>query len=166
MPLTVRIASNADQEAVIHVIKTVYDEFGFPWYPEGYHVDLYDLDAHYRDHGDTFYLAELDGQPVGTAALELFPKIERELRRVPGVDCSVERLYVLPSIRRAGVATALMNRVIEDARAAGRTRMEIWTDKNFTAAHALYQRLGAEVVAERLCDDPEESPEWGMALNL
>lgn len=167
MPVSVRLASNADQDAVVRVIKTVYDEYGFPWYPEGYHKDLYDLDGHYRDQGDAFYIAELDGEPVGTAALEHFDRVADDApRRVGGADCSVERLYVVPEARREGVASALMRRVIEDARAAGRTRMEIWSDKRFEGAHRLYERLGAAVVAERLCDDPEESPEWGLALDL
>lgn len=152
---------------MVKVIKAVYDEYDFPWYPDGYHKDLYDLDAYYRDHGDIFYLAELDGQPVGTAALEHFSEVpEGDDRRVAGADCSVERLYVVPEARRAGVGSALMQKVIVDARNGGRKRMEVWTDKRFEAAHKLYERLGAKVVAERLCDDPEKSPEWGMALDL
>lgn len=44
--------------------------------------------------------------------------------------------------------------------------MEIWSDKRFVEAHRLYQRLGAFVVADRICSDPDNSPEWGLLLPL
>jgi hypothetical protein len=42
--------------------------------------------------------------------------------------------------------------------------MEMWSDKRFEDAHRLYQKLGAEVVGERICHDPDQSPEWGLLL--
>jgi hypothetical protein len=44
--------------------------------------------------------------------------------------------------------------------------MEIWSDKRFAEAHALYRSLGAKLVGERICHDPEQSPEWGFLLDL
>jgi hypothetical protein len=44
--------------------------------------------------------------------------------------------------------------------------MEIWSDKLLADAHRLYQRHGAEVVAERVHDDPDASAEWGLVLEL
>jgi len=175
MQLTIREATNDDIEDVVRVIRTVYDEYSFSWEEDGYHADLYDLEKAYRDAGDTFYIAELDGKIVGTAALELFARIEGEegtivplkgYQRIAGIDCSIERLYVHPDGRRNGVGRALFDRVINDAKAKGRTTMEIWSDKKFVDAHRLYERMGAKVVGERLCDDPEQSPEWGLLLPL
>lgn len=174
MGLVVREAGNGDVAEVVRVIRAVYDEYGFPWEEEGYHADLYDIEASYQAHGDKFYVAEWEGHVVGTGALELFPKVngtvgvsERDgYIRVAGADCSIERLYVHADGRRRGVGRAVMERVIADARESGRTRMEIWSDKRFTEAHRLYEKLGARVVGERLCDDPELSPEYGLALDL
>jgi hypothetical protein len=56
--------------------------------------------------------------------------------------------------------------VLEEARAADRRRLAIWSDKRFADAHRLYERFGARVVAERVGDDPDKSPEWGLVLGL
>jgi putative acetyltransferase len=162
--------------AVILVIKEVYDDYGFPWEPEGYHRDLYDIEGYYDRQGDQFFLAEIDGQPVGTVAVEFFDPIlapdgaatfEKDgYVRVAGTDCSLERLYVVKGARNAGVGTALVKLAMEIARADGRTNMELWSDKKLVEAHRLYKRLGARVVGERICDDPDLSPEWGLLLPL
>lgn len=175
MGLSIRQATNADVAHVVRVIKSVYDEYGFAWEEDGYHADLYDLEAAYTAIGDTFYVAEWEGHVVGTGALELFDVIPAEtdaivqkgdFLRIGGTDCSIERLYVHPDGRRKGVGRALMQQVIDDAIAKGRSHMEIWSDKRFEDAHRLYEKFGARVVGERICDDPDESPEWGLSLGL
>jgi len=145
--------------------------------------DLYDLDGHYLSKGHGFWVAELDnehaklekGAIVGTCGLELFPRlpgrpgivaeIEGQVR-VCGSECSLERLYVLPEGRDLGLGSALLRTAIKQALEEGRTWMEIWSDKKLTLAHQLYERFGAILVGERICDDPDKSPEWGMALEL
>lgn len=174
--MTIRLAAQDDEAAIQHVIRTVYDEYGFPWEPDGYHADLYDLKGYYLDPGDPFWVAEVDGKVVGTVALELFERMPgapstlhyppQGLPRIGGCDCSIERLYVHPEGRRLGVGFALTQTVINEARRQGRTQMEIWSDKKFEDAHRLYKRFGAVVVAERTCDDPDESPEWGLIISL
>lgn len=168
--ISIREATAADRDAVVRAIKAVYDEYGFAWDPEGYHADLYDLDGFYTARGDIFYVASVDGVIQGTGALELFPPhpvgFANPLPRIPGCDCSIERVYVHPEARRRGIGKAITERVMADAKAQGRKKMEIWSDKRFTEAHLLYQKMGAEVVAERICDDPEQSPEWGLELKL
>jgi putative acetyltransferase len=168
--LHLRQATAQDQPEVIRVIKAVYDEYGFDWDPEGYHSDLYSLEESYAARGDFFYVGVFDGEVRGTAALEIFTEIPSgivaPMVRIAGSDCSIERVYVDPLARRKGIGRALSEYVIAEAKGRGRRQMEIWTDKRFTEAHRLYQSLGAEIVAERLCDDPEQSPEWGMMLRL
>ncbi len=112
---------------------------------------------------------------VATCGLALFERLpgrfgelvrwEEEVR-IGAADCSLERLYVRPSIRRAGLGSALLEHAIGEARRQGRKTMEIWSDKKLTLAHRLYERRGAIRVGDRICDDPDESPEWGMALAL
>ena len=167
---TIRRATNNDINGIVDVIKSVYDEYGFGWHPESYHADLYDIESSYDAAGDIFYVAEVDGRIAGTAALELFPMIENafdgHLVRTVGCDCSVERLYVHPDFRRRGIARQLMDRVIADAKELGRSSMEVWSDKQFVEAHAFYKQIGARLVGDRLCDDPEQSPEYGLVLDL
>lgn len=162
-------------EGVIRTIKAVYDEYNFTWEIDGYHADLYDIQAHYADQGDTFYVALVDGQVVGTVAIERFPLTDGPegtiiqldgLRRVAGSDCSMERLYVHPDARKAGVGSALIQHVLNVAKKEGKQGMELWSDKRFGDAHRLYGRFGATVVGDRICFDPDESPEWGLYLQL
>ena len=167
--MIIREARRGDEEAVVRVIRGVYDDYGFSWDPETYHQDLYDLERFYWDGGDGFYVAEAAGVVVGTVALELFEPGSLTLSglaRLEGCDCSIERLYVDKGGRNLGVGSSLFQFVLEELRGRGRTQMEIWSDKRFTEAHRLYERFGAKVVAERICDDPDESPEWGLVLTL
>lgn len=176
MSLSIRPATAADVEAVIRVIRAVYDEYGFTWDPAGYHADLYDLQHHYLDRGHAFWVAQQeDSAIIGTVALECFDPLPgapgtaltiENTVRLGGCDCALQRLYVHPQARRQGTGSMLVNTVIKDAGQRGRRHLEIWSDKRFRDAHRLYGKFGAVPVAERICDDPDESPEWGMLLRL
>ena len=144
----IRRARAADSAAAAAVVKAVYDEYGFTWDEGGYHRDLQDVEVSYA----AFFVAELAGRVVGTAGLS--------------EQASLERFYVLPEARGAGVGSALLTAVADEARERGQTRLEIWSDKRFTDAHRLYQRHGARVVGERVHDDPDSSHEWGLRLEL
>ena len=173
--MKIRLATQNDVEHAVRIVRAVYEEYGFTWDPEVYHADLYDLEGHYLRLGNPFWLAEWEGLPVGTVALEVFdPLPEGDGKiclhegkvRVAGADCSLERLYVHPEARRRGIGGALTAQVIEEAKRRGRTRMELWSDKRFGPAHQLYGGFGAEVVGDRICDDPDVSPEWGLRIDL
>ena len=204
---TIREATGADSEAAAAVVRAVYEEYGFTWEEGGYHADLHDLQAHYLDCGDRFWVAEFaptgqltdisgaasqppspqpppppgtnilqgEGGIVATCGLELFPLIPGSIGevvthegklRAGGSDCSLERLYVHPLARKQGIGAALFEKTLTEARALGRRAMEIWSDKEFGDAHRLYERYGARVIGERICDDPDEAEEWGLVLDL
>lgn len=174
MKFHIREATNADALEIAHVVKTVYDEYGFTWDADDYHADLYDPERYYIREGGAFFVAEgehIEGV-IGLAIHPLVPgsvgtPVEHEGRiRVAGTDCSLERLYVLPNSRRKGLGDALSRAVVERAKLQGRAAMEIWSDKRFVDAHRLYGRFGAEPVGERICHDPDQSPEWGLVIRL
>lgn len=173
-PVNIRPATQLDAPGAVATVKEVFDEFGFTWEAEGYHADLYDLEGHYLGPGHGFWVVELEGRIVGTAGLivrEAFPDeppvqtVEGAVR-LGGTDCEMARLYVRPAARGQGVGRALAQRVADEARERGCRAMEIWSDKRFVDAHRLYQKLGAVVVADRVSDDPDLSPEWGLVLRL
>jgi GNAT superfamily N-acetyltransferase len=182
MDARIRLARPEDGPGVVAIVRAIYDEYGLTWDPYTYHADLYDLKGHYLDCGHSFYVAEcyVPGGPqpmkvVGTIAARFFEPVpgqpdacvEYDARvRVGGADCALDRLYVHSEFRRKGVGTGLCNSVVEEARARGRRLVEIWSDKRFEDAHRLYEKLGAKVVGERICHDPDHSPEWGLALHL
>lgn len=162
--------------AAADVVHEVYDEYGFIWEADGYHSDLYQLGTAYLKPGDAFFVAvdSTTARLVGTAALVRFEPVPSgdtvhlldETVRVAGADCSLERLYVRKDARRAGLGRVLMQRTIDFAKSRGAQRLEIWSDKRFVEAHRLYQAFGAVVVGERICDDPDQSPEWGLKIQL
>ena len=160
MTAIIRRATEADAESVVAAVRAVYDEYGFAWDADGYHADLANTRRHY---GDAFWVADEDGDVVGTAGLELSGA---KVGQLEDCDCSLERLYVLDQARGRGAGSALVRAVVDEARAHGRRRLAIWSDKRFEDAHRLYERLGARVVAERVHDDPDSSHEWGLALDL
>ena len=157
--MRIRRAEHADAAAIAGVVRAVYDEHGFTWDADGYHADLRDAAAHY---GGAFWVAELDGELVGTVGLELGAGRTGGLE---GCDCSLERLYVLDRARGRGAGSALLRAVLAEARAHGRRRLAIWSDKRFEDAHRLYERFGARVAGERVHDDPDASHEWGLVLD-
>jgi ribosomal protein S18 acetylase RimI-like enzyme len=59
-----------------------------------------------------------------------------------GTAWGVRDLYVDPAHRRGGVARALVDRVVADARAAGVRRLSLQTEPDNAAALALYAGLG------------------------
>ncbi|MFQ3587677.1 MAG: GNAT family N-acetyltransferase [Fimbriimonadaceae bacterium] len=175
MSPTVRPWEPRDAEAAIEVVRSVYDEYGFTWDPDEYHADLYDVPGHYLDSGHRFWVGERDGRVRGTVALHVFDPVpgsfgevvaHQGFLRVGGTDCALQRLYVAAEARRSGLGTALMTAAVRQAAAFGCRAMEIWSDKRFVDAHRLYRRLGARVVGERICHDPDQSPEWGLILEL
>lgn len=173
--MTVRRYRAEDAQGVVEAVKAVYDEYGFTWDPGDYHADLYDIPNSYAEPMAAFWVAEVEGRVAGCAALRLFPPIPGTpgrvvdyagQKRLAGADCEMGRLYVRAECRRLGLGRDLARAVIAEAKARGGRLMEIWSDKRFAAAHSLYESLGAYVVGERVCHDPDQSPEWGLALKL
>jgi GNAT superfamily N-acetyltransferase len=61
----------------------------------------------------------------------------------PGT-AELERLYVARRWRRHGLAAELATLAEDAARAAGATRIELWSDTRFTGAHRFYETRGYE----------------------
>ena len=173
MSFKIRPATGKDSLPAADVVKAVFDEYGFTWDAEDYCADMYDLDSHYTAVGNPFWVAEVDGEIVGTCGLEFYDLLPGNIGeaillegkvRAGGSDCSLERLYVHPNARGKGLGRALLETAIAEAK--DRLAMEIWSDKKLENAHRLYGHYGAIHIGDRICDDPDESPEWGFVLNL
>ena len=91
------------------------------------------------------YLAEVDGQPAGTGGLkQIGPEV-----------AEIKRMYVDPSFRSAGVARAVLRRLIDDGRAAGYRVLQLETGVWMVEAHALYRSCGF------VDSSPFPDPEFG-----
>src|SRR5262249_45476086 len=95
-------------------------------------ADVDQLPGPYTAPAGGFYLARLDGAPVGCVALARFDPTTAE----------VKRMFVHPNARRRGVGRALLARLQADARAAGYRRLRLGTIEEMTAARRLYAELG------------------------
>lgn len=112
--------------------------------------------------GLTTYVADADGQVVGAATLLVMPN----LRYACAPTAFIEAVVVDPASRRRGVATALLERMLADADAAGCNKVQLLAHKRhaFDGAHALYEKAGftpeAEGFRRYLRDEPAfEAPE-------
>ncbi len=89
-----------------------------------------DLDALTAPH-ISFFIAEKDGQTLGTAALA-----------DKSTYGEIKSMFVMPDARGLGVGAALLARLEKEARAKGYTAMRLETGNKLEAAIGLYTRAG------------------------
>jgi GNAT superfamily N-acetyltransferase len=87
--------------------------------------------------GATLLVAVEEGGPVGVLLANRIASVEHG-----GAVLYIEELFVEPSSRRRGIARALIERLISDARSAGVRALELEIDAGHEPARALYRRLG------------------------
>lgn len=80
----------------------------------------------------SLYLAEVDGRPAGTGGLR---PLDREV-------AEIKRMYVDSGFRGHGIARAVLQRLIDDARMAGYRELQLETGAWMVEAHALYRSCG------------------------
>jgi GNAT superfamily N-acetyltransferase len=99
-----------------------------------------------RRDGLTVYLALLDGEPVGTATLIVVPT----LTWLCAPTAFVEAVVVDHRHRRRGIASTILTRLFDDARAAGVNKVQLLSHKRHAddGAHALYAGLDFAPEAE------------------
>jgi GNAT superfamily N-acetyltransferase len=88
--------------------------------------------AELLDPPQCLYLAEVDGQPAGTCGL----------KQISAGVAEIKRMYVDPTVRGHGAGRALLQRIIDDARAAGYQALQLETAVWMVEAHALYRSCG------------------------
>jgi putative acetyltransferase len=152
LPLRTRAVTDADAEAVIGLIVAAYDEHpGCVLDLPGVDDDLPAPATAAARRGGRWWVVE-DG-----------PRVVASVGTGPvGGDGSLElkRLYVTPSHRGRGVATALVRRVEAHAAGLGAHAVELWSDTRFTDAHHLYARRGyVDTGARRQLHDPSDTTE-------
>ena len=82
--------------------------------------------------GGRLYVAEVDGVVVGVGGL----------RRLSETAGEIKRMFVRPTARGLGVGRAIVERLIDDARALGFETIYLESASFMHSAHALYRSVG------------------------
>lgn len=147
---TIRPTIAEDTPQIQALVDTIYRDYG-AW------LDL-DEEPHWREPGPYFrksggeFWTVVDGMRVlGTVAVALDDDHTAELK------C----LYIHYDLRRQGWATRLVQLVEDYARNAGKTRIVLWSDVRFAAAHRMYERLGYTQEGYKEWHDAQNTREYG-----
>lgn len=97
-----------------------------------YADEIRDLEAKYGRPEGRLYLALWEGEAAGCIAL----------RRLDEQRCEMKRLYVRPAFRGHRIGDALVDRVIQDAKAIGYRHMLLDTLPFLESAIHMYQKRG------------------------
>jgi GNAT superfamily N-acetyltransferase len=119
------------------------------------------------------FVANGDGVDVGLAVgarhhTHDYDGVEPTRRHTHEHDAGLYAMWVAPEARRAGVATALIERVVAWARAAGYTRLRLDVGDTNQAAVRLYEAMGLEPTGHTEAFPPprQHVTEHERALNL
>lgn len=115
---------------------------------ESLNPDLTDIGTSYTASGDTFLVAEFDGQIVGCGAL-----IRENGSAAVG---RIVRVSVDSAMQGRGIGRSISQGLIAAARQRGFTELLVETNDDWHSALRLYQSLGFQEYAR------EPSPEFGF----
>jgi DNA-binding MarR family transcriptional regulator/GNAT superfamily N-acetyltransferase len=94
---------------------------------------------HYDPKRERCWIAEKDGEAVGSVFLVAHSKTTAKLRL----------LYVEPSARGLGIGSRLVSECVRFARQAGYKKMVLWTQSELDAARHIYKKAGFQVVEKK-----------------
>ena len=97
-----------------------------------YEDEIRDLKAKYGQPEGRLYLALWEGEAAGCIAL----------RKLDEQHCEMKRLYVRPAFRGHRIGDALVDRILQDARAIGYRHMLLDTLPFLESAIYIYQKRG------------------------
>lgn len=133
------VAGESDLAAVRALLEEYWTSFGFTPCFQNFGAELAGLPGAYAPPTGRLALVRAEnesgeGEPAGCVAL----------RRVDDCRAEPKRLYVRPAYRGLGLGRALLEWVMNEARAAGYTELTGDTMPQMREALALYRQMGFE----------------------
>ena len=107
-----------------------------------------DMIAKHDPKRERFWIAEMDGEPVGSVFVV---KASDQVARL-------RLLLVEPKARGHGIGSRLVDECIRFARDAGYKKMTLWTHSVLTAARRIYQAAGFKLVSQK------KHADWGVPV--
>ena len=159
-PYTVRLHQPGDMGWVVARHGALYPaEYGWDSHIEALTAEI--VASFLKNHDparERCWIAEMDGEPVGSAFLVRESETVARLRL----------LIVDPRARGLGIGRRLVEECISFARDAGYSQITLWTHQVLTAARAIYRKAGFQCVEEWTHDEfgkPEVSETWQLDLS-
>lgn len=132
--ILVRDARDDDAEGLIALIGGCFAEYpGCLLDVDGELPELRAVATAFRGWGGRFWVAERAGRVIGSAG---FTPGKR-----PGY-AELKKLYVEKPARELGLGGTLCTLVETEAKKAGHSRIDLWSDTRFTTAHRFYEKRG------------------------
>ncbi|MGD1873509.1 MAG: GNAT family N-acetyltransferase [Mastigocoleus sp.] len=123
-----------DRKNASNVISTVLQEYGLSWEPDNADKDVLEVEKYYFHRGGEFWVVELKGEIVGTAA---FYPISRGKNAV-----EIRKMYLLPEVRGLGLGKFLLKELERNIISQGFQEIWIETASVLTEAVQLYEKNG------------------------
>jgi len=127
----VRLAASGDAPSVALLLHDFNSEFDEPVPKVG------ELARHLRGLLESSAITVLLAEGEGLVVMRFQPSLLSE-----SLDCYLEEVYVVPSRRRCGIGTALINAALTHARDRGAGYAYLGTGEDDVGARVLYERLG------------------------
>ena len=160
MELAVRVSeivtavTEEQVEQVRNLFREYHAELPLQIRPRSFEAELSGLPGAYSPPKGRLLLARVAGQPVGCVGLRPFP--------MDGAY-EIKRLYVRPTFRGGKIGKVLVERVVEEARTLGCSRLRLDTHPpTMPAAVAMYRKLGFQEIV----GDPIDQAEGLLYMEL
>jgi GNAT superfamily N-acetyltransferase len=162
--LSLREVADADGPALVALVGSAYDEFACgPLDVSHYDGDLVRPATWSARRGRSWWVVT---DPAGAVAASVaHGPLHHDEQGVATIELS--RLYLAPSVRGRGLATVLLEGVIDEARRLGASRLTAWSDTRLVAAHARYLAMGFAITGDsRELHDLAQTTEYRFIFSL
>ena len=144
--LIVRAALPEEHEAVAELTVATYGDILGKDLTDDYRVELRDVR---RRAEEAVVLVAVDGSNRLLGSVTYVPGLGPYAEFEGADEAGIRMLVVAPAVQGRGVGSALVQRCVELARAAGKARVGLHTTGSMLTAQRLYQRLGFRRAPER-----------------